>query len=533
MDDTRKGQHGMADDTAKPIRVALVYAAGGKVPAWVSGLTTWLQADPSFELVGKLAGQAIPETSRPSLLAVEKFAFRLFKPELAKDNARKALAALPELTGQTGDGKTCFADIAIVTGACTLPDPMLDALVSEEWAIHICGAPAHESELSIMQAISSGGPMVPMTLVSRRPGDSAERALFTAHYNIKPCAVLTSEALEDQALIFLKRALTCHRHKRSIDSGATAPLCPTAVPARARRSYAGRLLRTLTHRLIKRLSEKLNRRTDAWALLQGDATGPEFDIMQLLPVPQTHPLMADPFFLEHEGAVYVFYEAKSKQDEPAWIEVGRLEGEQFIPLGEALRCPYHLSFPFVFSDNGEVFMIPETHETDRLEIWRATRFPFEWELHATALDGLSPADSFLFCKDKTWWLFTNLSKTERMPEHSSALYLFKVDGPALRKVTPHRLNPIVVGSDVARNAGSILKWRGALYRPSQLNARGTYGYGLNIMRIDHLDGENYHETLVKQITPKDLAGASAVHHINWSTGKVIIDVHPETPGASH
>ncbi len=517
----------MADDTAAPIRVAFVHATGSKVPAWVPGLIKWLQEDPGFELVGRLPGEPLAQVKRPFLLAAERRALQLLRPHLFDDSLSAALTALPELGDQARWGKTCFADIAIALGACMLPDPVRDALVREEWSVALGGAPAHSADVSIMQAITSGQPTVPMTLLARGPGDTAARPVFTAQYNIKPSAVLTAESLEDQTLIFLQRALTCHRYDRPVNTGATAPLCPDAVPARARRTYAGHMVRALTGRIIEKATEKLNLARDGWRLHHGDGSGFDFDPAQFMSVPSASTIMADPFFLEHEGALYVFYEVLERRDQPAWIEVGRLDGDSFTPLGEALRCDYHLSFPFVFSDNGEVYMIPETHATNRLEVWRATRFPNEWELHATALEGQSPADSFLFRQDKTWWLFTNLSKVERLPDHMSALYLFKVDGPDLNEVKPHRLNPVIIGSDVARNAGCILSWRGALYRPSQLNARGVYGYGLNLMRIDQLDGETYHETLVKQITPTDLQGATGVHHISWATGKVIIDAYSE------
>jgi hypothetical protein len=282
--------------------------------------------------------------------------------------------------------------------------------------------------------------------------------------------------------------------------------------------------------LLKRAAGKLKRGSDQWRLQFAQATGISFDTGGLQEVPSMHNLMADPFLFEHAGALYVFYEAQGSRDEPAWIEVGRLDGEEFARLGEALRCPYHLSFPFVFAHEGDVFMIPETHQTNRLEIWRATRFPFEWELHATALEGQSPADSVLLRQDARWWLFTNLSRTERFSTHMNALYLFEVDGPEMRQITPHRLNPIVIGSNVARNGGSILSFDGVLYRPSQINARGVYGYGLNLMRIDVLDPENYHETLVRRITPQDIPGVHGVHHISFARDMVMLDVYLDKAG---
>ena len=40
-----------------------------------------------------------------------------------------------------------------------------------------------------------------------------------------------------------------------------------------------------------------------------------------------------------------------------------------------LERPYHLSYPFVFRWNADVFMLPETGQNNAVELYRAQEFP--------------------------------------------------------------------------------------------------------------------------------------------------------------
>jgi hypothetical protein len=168
-------------------------------------------------------------------------------------------------------------------------------------------------------------------------------------------------------------------------------------------------------------------------------------------------------------------------------------------------------------------MMPETHKSHRLEIWRCTEFPLKWELYSTALEGQSAADSILTRHGDTWWLFTNLSEFHAYEDHCSELYIFQVDGPALTQVTPHHNNPVVIGSTVARNAGRIFERDGKLYRPSQHNVHGVYGYGLNIMEIEELTLDTYRERCIRTIAPDFKAGLLGCHHFDAAGGRYVLD----------
>lgn len=232
---------------------------------------------------------------------------------------------------------------------------------------------------------------------------------------------------------------------------------------------------------------------------------------------------ADPFLFEKDGEVYCFYEEFPYNTRLGKIAVALLSDDGAVRLGDALTADHHLSFPLVFEHEGEIYMMPETMQAGRLEIWRCTDFPLGWVLHSTAFEGERLADSVLFRQGDAWWLFTNLSH-DSFGDFSSELNLYKVDGPDLHEIVPHPLNPVVVGSDVARGGGRVFESGGRVYRFSQDNSGDIYGYGLNLMEITELSDTGYDERRVAHYTPPCIPGAVGCHHADAVAGRFIVDV---------
>ncbi len=238
---------------------------------------------------------------------------------------------------------------------------------------------------------------------------------------------------------------------------------------------------------------------------------------------------ADPFLWDVDGSQFCFFEEYDYRTSLGHISVGKFEGDELTEVQVALRTGYHLSFPFLFEHDGQLFMMPETFATRRLEIWKCTAFPNRWELHATALEGVATADSTLNLIDGSWWLFTNITN-DPFSDMNSELHIFKVDGPDLAHIEPHAVNPVVFNARQARNAGRLLELDGKLYRPSQDNSHGLYGWGLNLMEIRHLSLEDYEETVARAIEPNFETGIIGCHHLDIRSGRVIMDVRKKSGG---
>ncbi|MEM9015192.1 MAG: hypothetical protein AAGB02_08810, partial [Pseudomonadota bacterium] len=245
--------------------------------------------------------------------------------------------------------------------------------------------------------------------------------------------------------------------------------------------------------------------------------------------PQGNRYWADPFFLERNGKTYVFFEDYDYATQLGHIGAGELSNGEFHYIGPAMRARHHLSYPFIFEHGDALYMMPETHATKRIEVWRCEHFPDRWTLHATALDGRQSADSVLAEVNGVWRLFTNIC-VDRFGDHNSELHVFAVDGPDLKTINAYSNNPVVIDSRTTRGGGRVFVHDNRIFRVSQYNAHGAYGYGANLMEITHIDETHYEEKLVRRIEPNFAPGLAGCHHIDFCNGVFVMDVRKKWGG---
>jgi hypothetical protein len=177
----------------------------------------------------------------------------------------------------------------------------------------------------------------------------------------------------------------------------------------------------------------------------------------------------------------------------------------------------------VFKENENVFLMPETNENNRLELYKCINFPDKWELYSTAFDGEKVVDAYFYDDDnKNKWLFINKQADLNAPDNSE-LFIYKVKSLTLEDLEPHLKNPVIINSKKARNGGPIFKYKNKTYRPSQANIDGIYGRALNINKIEKLTIEEYIETDVAIIYPNFHKGLISTHHLHQTDGLFVID----------
>ena len=106
--------------------------------------------------------------------------------------------------------------------------------------------------------------------------------------------------------------------------------------------------------------------------------------------------LADPFIYEKDNEHFIFVEDLFFSDNKGRISVIRVEDEKYEFLGVVLEESFHLSFPFIFDHDGEVFMVPETHQSNDIRLYRCEIFPMKWTLDTVLIDGISAADTMIF-----------------------------------------------------------------------------------------------------------------------------------------
>jgi hypothetical protein len=184
-----------------------------------------------------------------------------------------------------------------------------------------------------------------------------------------------------------------------------------------------------------------------------------------------------------------------------------------------LERPYHLSYPFIFDFQGELYMLPETASQRTLEIYRCTHFPDEWTLVKTLMTDIYAVDATLLEHQDNWWLFANV----KGPGGSSldALHLFYAKNPLTEKWMPHPRNPIVRDIRSARPAGRIFMQDGKLIRPSQDSSR-RYGYAITFNRILKLSEHEYEEAAENIFAPRG-GDMLATHTFNQAGDMTVLD----------
>jgi hypothetical protein len=229
--------------------------------------------------------------------------------------------------------------------------------------------------------------------------------------------------------------------------------------------------------------------------------------------------LADPFVIYKNGKNYCFVEDFDYLKQRGSIVVYELTDAGGVRVGIALEENFHLSFPYLFEYQGELFMCPESSENRDIRIYKCIEFPLRWRLQKIAMEKISAADTMIFPKDGKWWMFTNIDPVE-IGDHCSELFIFSANSPLETRWTHHPLNPVIVDASRARNAGLIVDGD-TYFRCSQGQGFDFYGRRVLINKITDLTDFSYHESCSCVITPSFGAGVVGTHHLH-SNGKITV-----------
>lgn len=205
---------------------------------------------------------------------------------------------------------------------------------------------------------------------------------------------------------------------------------------------------------------------------------------------------ADPILVDDGDKTWLFYEAVVDDH-------GHIEVAQVLPdctLGKpmvVLKDECHYSYPFVFRQGDNWYMIPESSASNQVRLYRATAFPEKWELMSVLLREKA-VDTTVFEKNGRLYLLTYLpdSATERVTPRAYALTL-REDAAELSPIPWDHYDELQV-----RGAGPVFSEGAAQYRPAQVSREQRYGDGLVFFRID--DPEGYRETSRCHMGPEQL-----------------------------
>jgi len=217
---------------------------------------------------------------------------------------------------------------------------------------------------------------------------------------------------------------------------------------------------------------------------------------------------ADPFLFEHECKHWVFFELYDY--DKGVIACAELTDDGLGPVQVVLDQPTHLSFPFVFEENGKIYMIPESGQSGILGLWECTEFPGKWEFRNMLWDDGNCADPVLVKRGNTYFIYTSIN-SDHVQVVLRSDSLFKRFELACFE---ERMN--------SRSAGRVWKHEptDGFVRPVQ-NCEGGYGEGV-ILKW-YCEDHPYDGVEIRRLPMDWYPGLTGFHTFNFDSKYLIVD----------
>ncbi|WP_054028525.1 family 43 glycosylhydrolase [Bacillus sp. FJAT-28004] len=200
-------------------------------------------------------------------------------------------------------------------------------------------------------------------------------------------------------------------------------------------------------------------------------------------------LVADPFLFIEGSDYYLFFEIYNKVTEKGEIGLATSgDGENWSYQKIILTEKFHLSYPQVFKFQNEFYMIPESIGANKVLLYKAKNFPYQWEIAQELLSGKYVDPSIFQYKDK-WWMFAATD---------GQLHLFYANN-LQENWTEHKQSPLIRNNiHITRPGGRIIVDDDLIYRYTQ-EGLPYYGHSVSLFKITKLSEEHFEEEKVNTV----------------------------------
>jgi hypothetical protein len=318
-----------------------------------------------------------------------------------------------------------------------------------------------------------------------------------------------------KAACFPERALA--RYQRTGDTSPCTPEAIATLPSPIASYFAQAT--AILDKIVKKLLYK-----EQWFVVAGKGNEllPDPSTGKWLLNPPSDSFWADPFPIERDGRVWILLEVLPFATWRGYLVAVELFADG--SHGEAqtiLSIDSHLSYPFIFNYQDELYMLPEAGASRDVTLWKCEQFPDRWTKAATLLTNVCFSDATLIEHNGLWWLFLTIGEYDDGIGIHDELHLYYADTP-LGAWTAHSDNPVKSDARNARPAGNIFYRDGVLYRPAQ-DCGTAYGKATVLNRIDRLDKEGFSETPVGRIDANWRKGCLCTHTLSRSENYWAVD----------
>ena len=232
---------------------------------------------------------------------------------------------------------------------------------------------------------------------------------------------------------------------------------------------------------------------------------------------------ADPFVITRDEKTICYVEDYCYKKKRACITaIEIIDNKNYLILDPVIQEPFHLSFPFLFEYQQELYMVPETSKSNSVRLYKCVEFPLKWEYQKDILRNVSVVDSMIFEYDGKWWLLCNMA-IGGASDHSSTLMAFYSENPLSDDWIAHELNPLIFDSNIARNGGILDVNSRFPIRSRQKQGFNLYGTGLTLAKINNLTPSSFSEEEIGQISPDFFKKIKGCHHIHSNGNYTVYD----------
>ncbi len=225
---------------------------------------------------------------------------------------------------------------------------------------------------------------------------------------------------------------------------------------------------------------------------------------------------ADPFVFEYEGKTYIFSELYDYVKCKGCLGYCELDHyrPKWVPI---ISEEYHLSYPYIFKIENEIFIMPESSANNDVTIYKAKLFPKQWEKVKIVRKNVKYGDTTLFeWKNHTYALAYG-TKDENYQ-------LFLLDLEEQEKDQRIECSEI----ECRRPAGKIFYYGDKTIRPAQ-NCKNGYGKGLYFYEFSINENNIYKEKVIEKILPQQVTLSEklyldGMHTYNGSEHYEVIDI---------
>ena len=205
---------------------------------------------------------------------------------------------------------------------------------------------------------------------------------------------------------------------------------------------------------------------------------------------------ADPFLFEKDNKTYLFVEMFDNVTEKGVIGCSEFIDGKFTQPQIVLEENFHLSYPYVFEENGIVYMMPETRDDGCIQLYRAEKFPTEWVKDRVIVKIKDAVDTVI--NDES--IITSVITSPAEMKTQLEIYNIKTGEPSFK-------NPVKSADQISRGAGRIIDHNGMRLRPAQNCTNASYGSGLIFYEINKSEN-NYSEKKYSELFPSQIASGT-------------------------